>query len=154
MTDKYGADALRMALVWGANVDNDISLSEDNVKGMRNLANKIWNAGRFVESAKLNAQPSAHKIENELKKIIKEATDHLDKFKLNLAAELIYDKFWHWYCDEVIEMAKAGKISQEDLKQGLKVFLKLLHPFMPFVTEAIWRELGLPGQLILQSWPR
>ena len=154
MTDKYGADALRMALVWGANVDNDISLSEDNVKGMRNLANKIWNAGRFVESAKLNALPSAHKIENELKKIIKEVTEHLEKFRLNQAAELIYDKFWHWYCDEVIEMAKSGKISQEDLKQGLKVFLKLLHPFMPFVTEAIWRELGLPGQLILQSWPR
>ena len=153
MTGKYGADALRMALVWGANVDNDISLSEDNVRGMRNFANKIWNASRFVAQSEVKSQKSKVKTKNELNKTIRQVTEHLDKFKLNLAAEVIYDKFWHWYCDEIIEKAKKGEVAKDELRRGLEVFLKLLHPFMPFVTEAVWQELGLPGQLILQSWP-
>ncbi len=152
MTDKYGADALRMALVWGANVDNDISLSEDNVKGMRNLANKIWNAARFVQNFSGDSPTNAN-YRKTLGETVKQTTKYLESYKLNSAAEVVYDKFWHWYCDEVIEMAKAGKISKEDLRRGLETFLKLLHPFMPFVTEAIWQELGFGGQLILQSWP-
>ncbi len=152
MTDKYGADALRMALVWGANVDNDICLSEDSVKGMRNLANKIWNAARFVQNFSGDF-PTNDAYNKTLADIVEQTTKYLDSFKLNMAAELVYDKFWHWYCDEVIEIAKAGKIGKSDLKHGLEIFLKLLHPFMPFVTEAIWQELGFGGQLILQSWP-
>ena len=142
-----------MALVWGANVDNDISLSENNVRGMRNLANKIWNAARFVQQSEFKSQKSKVKIDIELNKITKLVTNHLEKFRLNQAAELIYDKFWHWYCDEIIEKAKNGKVRKEDLRYGLEVFLKLLHPFMPFVTEAVWRELGFREQLILQPWP-
>jgi len=71
-----------------------------------------------------------------------------------LAAELIYDKFWHWYCDEAIELAKSGEFSGEQLRSGLRTFLKLLHPFVPFVTEAVWQELfSDEGLLIEAEWP-
>mgnify|MGYP001609667074 FL=1 len=152
MTDKYGADAVRMALVWGAKVDNDISLSEDNVRGMRNLANKIWNAARFVQNFSGDS-PTNPDYNKTITEIVEQTTKYLESFKLNLAGEILYDKFWHWFCDEVIEEAKAGKIGARDLKQGLETFLKLIHPFMPFVTEAVWKELGNEGALITTSWP-
>ncbi len=160
MTNKYGADALRMSLVWGANVDSDISLSEDNVRGMRNLANKIWNAARFVRN--FSGDYSTNKdCSNTLVEVSKQVTKYLESFKLNLAAELVYDKFWHWYCDSIIEEAKSGKIGKEDLMAGLRTFLKLLHPFMPFVTEVVWQEMRSVGlekefdspTLISADWP-
>ncbi|KKU58077.1 MAG: Valine-tRNA ligase [Candidatus Amesbacteria bacterium GW2011_GWA2_47_11b] len=155
---KYGADAVRMALVAGRDNGNDLLISkqqmEERIRGYRNFANKIWNASRFVQESGVRSQESGFKIQEELDKTISDVTKKMDKMQLGMAAELVYDKFWHWYCDVVIEKAKTGKVSKDELRHGLEVFLKLLHPFMPFVTEAVWRELGFPGQLIGQAWPR
>jgi len=152
MTQKYGSDALRMSLVWGALIENDISLSEDNVRGMRNFTNKVWNASRFVRqfSGKTKENPE---FKSRMESLVKTTTHHLENFRLSQAIEFLYSEFWHWYCDEVIEQAKLGKIGAAQLKSGLAIFLKLLHPFMPFVTEAIWQEAGNKTLLITSPWP-
>ena len=92
----------------------------------------------------------------EVDRITGEVTKYLDKYKLDKASELLYDKFWHWYCDVCIEKAKTGELSKEAMLDALKVFLILLHPFMPFVTEALWsQELKLDkGLLIAAKWPK
>lgn len=155
MTQKYGSDALRMSLVWGALIENDISLAEDNVRGMRNFTNKAWNAARFVNrfSKKAEANPE---FKLKMDEIIKTTTKHLENFRLSQAIEFLYSEFWHWYCDEAIEQAKLGKIGATQLSGGLKTFLKLLHPFMPFVTETIWAldfARDKKDLLITASWP-
>lgn len=152
MAEKYGADALRMGILWGALVENDVALSEENINAQKKFSNKIWNAARFVMQfegeAKKNAEFDAH-----IKTVVHDTTKHLDKYKLSQAAELLYSEFWHWFCDESIENAKKGEIGKEQLKKGLEVFLKLLHPFMPFVTEQIWHEMGNKELLISSDWP-
>lgn len=156
MAEKYGADALRMGLVWGALVENDISLSEENINAQRKFSNKIWNAARFVLQFEGVGNPNPE-FKKRIKNVAHQATKNLDKYKLNIAAELLYSEFWHWFCDECIEDAKKGKINKKDLKWGLETFLKLLHPFMPFITEKIW-SLGLARDkqdlLITASWPK
>lgn len=152
MADKYGADALRMGILWGALVENDVSLSEENINAQRKFCNKIWNAARFVsqfdKEAKFNESFDKH-----IKDIINKTTKYLDQYKLNQAAELLYSEFWHWYCDKCIEDSKKGEIGVRQLKEGLITFLKLLHPFMPFVTEQIWNEIGEKELLITIVWP-
>lgn len=86
--------------------------------------------------------------------VVKEITGQLEKLKIGLAAESVYNEFWHWFCDECIEETKAGKISYSALYGGLLTFLRLLHPFVPFVTEAVWKELGEKGQLMVSEWPK
>ena len=154
IVEKYGADALRMSLVAGAGAGNDQNYSEEKVRGYRNFANKIWNATRFVTNLeKSNGKKLNAKFIARIKKITKKTTEYLEKFKLNQAAEVVYNNFWHWYCDECIELAKEGKLDSKDLRYGLEVFLKLLHPFMPFVTEACWKELESKSLLINSPWP-
>ena len=150
--EKYGADALRMSLLYGIPAGGRIPLSEDKVRGMRNFANKIWNAARFVKDFTLEA-PKDKAFEERINNIIKEVSKDLDKYNLNSAAEVLYEEFWHWFCDQVIESAKQGKIGKEDLEFGVTTFLKLLHPFMPFVTEQIWQEMGKKELLITSEWP-
>ena len=156
MSGKYGADAVRMSLVWGALVENDVSLSEDNVRAQRNFSNKIWNATRFIKDFSATA-PKSTLFKSKVKTIVHETEKYLDKFQLSLAAEYLYAEFWHWFCDEAIEAAKQGKIGAGELQWGLKTFLILLHPFMPFVTEAAWQEvkdLSDSPTLISASWPK
>ncbi len=164
--EEYGADALRMALVIRSTPGQDKSVGTPDFKAMRNLTNKVWNAARFVLLQKeslgetvvqTNGQKD-NEFEKKLKTIVSDTTQQLEDFKLGMAAETIYNEFWHWYCDECIEIGKNGEISQEALLKGLVTFLKLLHPFMPFVTEAIWQELvtlNLVSEklLITASWP-
>jgi valyl-tRNA synthetase len=167
MTQKYGADALRMSLIWGALIENDICLAEDNVKGQRNFANKIWNVSRFVLTNRSN---SKFKIQNsklnsddrwilkELKQTIKKVTRALDKYRLNEAAEELYDFIWHKFADKYIECVKSRRAkAQPTLEKVLDCSLRLLHPFMPFVTEAIW-SLGFARDkrdlLITADWPK
>ncbi|MBU0618792.1 valine--tRNA ligase [Patescibacteria group bacterium] len=164
LVEQYGADALRMALVMSTTAGRDSAVGEDKIKGMRNLTNKIWNAARFIT---LNVEPEsqqwqAHKKDKKfairLDQISAEITQLLDKLKIGLAAEKTYNYFWHWFCDECIEKAKTDQLSYEALFHGLIVFLKLLHPFVPFVTEAVWQELKpwrkYPNQLLITSkWP-
>ncbi|HJX59350.1 valine--tRNA ligase [Candidatus Woesebacteria bacterium RBG_19FT_COMBO_47_8] len=156
MSEKYGADAVRMSLVWGALVENDVSLSEDNVRAQRNFSNKIWNATRFIKDFSATATKNTL-FKSKVKTIVHETDKYLNKFQLSLAAEYLYAEFWHWFCDEAIEEAKQGKIDAAELRWGLKIFLVLLHPFMPFVTEAAWQEARDASDsptLISASWPR
>jgi valyl-tRNA synthetase len=153
MADKYGADSLRMGLVWGTLVENDISLSEENINAQRKFSNKIWNASRFVLQF-TQTGPDNLEFRKKIKSISHEVTTHLNNYRLSQAAEILYAEFWHWFCDESIEEAKKGKINSKDLKFGLETFLKLLHPFMPFVTEKIWELLGNKELLITSSWPK
>lgn len=164
--EEYGADALRMALVIRSTPGQDKSVGTPDFKAMRNLTNKVWNAARFVllqkespsETVVQTNGPKDKEFEKKLKTIVSDTTQQLEDFKLGMAAETIYNEFWHWYCDECIEIGKNGEISQEALLKGLVTFLKLLHPFMPFVTEAIWQELVVldfvsEKLLITASWP-
>lgn len=159
LVDKYGADAFRMSLLFGTGQGSKVILSEQKVKAMRNFANKIWNAARFIKMMKLDesigSEPSAEETKylEKLTGVAREITKHLDELKLGLAAEATYEYFWHWYCDVCIEQGKAGQLSSEALTQGLETFLKLLHPFVPFVTEAVWKELGHEELLATSSWP-
>jgi len=168
MVDKYGADALRMASIWGCLVENDNSLSEDNIRGQRNFANKVWNIARFVLSNKqsegVKKQESKNKddkwILKELKETIMKVTKALDNYRLNEAAEEIYDFIWHKFADVYIEKIKNRREeTQPVLLDVLDYSLRLLHPFMPFVTEAIYSEMKdikkYPKRMLISSqWPK
>jgi len=152
--DKYGADALRMALLYGIPAGGRIPLSEDKVRGMRNFSNKIWNAARFVKDFSNSAKDDVSFniwYQKDLPQLI---TKHLDNYDLNQAAEEVYNDFWHKFCDIEIERAKRGELSSSQLKAALLTLVKLLHPFMPFVTEQIWQEMGNKDLLITTEWPK
>ena len=162
VVDKYGADALRMALVISTTPGNDSSVGDDKIRGMRNFVTKVWNAAKFIElySGKTDIpntdQPEGDAAFGEkLHNIIKEATRNLEQLRPGQAAETCHNEFWHWYCDEAIENVKKGSLSVRAAREGLEAFLKLLHPFMPFVTEALWQRMfGNDGSLLaLAQWP-
>ena len=163
--EKYGADALRMALVIRSSAGLDKSVGDADFKAARNLTNKIWNAARFISLSIDSAQPSDQTIDEleqlaqdeafslHLQAVISQVTTQLTDYKPGLAADTLYAEFWHWFCDSCIEDQKQSKLSLPLLQHGLEVFLKLFHPFMPFVTEAVWQELH-PGQpLAVALWP-
>jgi valyl-tRNA synthetase len=143
--EKYGADALRMALVIRSSAGLDKNVGEPEIRAMRNLTNKIWNATRFVLMSvekETIAQKDADQIFTEqLNQISARITKQLNDYKLGLAAETAYTQFWHWFCDEQIENYKAQNLSSAALIEGLITFLKLLHPFVPYVTEGAYRQL-------------
>ncbi|KKP46526.1 MAG: Valine-tRNA ligase [Candidatus Woesebacteria bacterium GW2011_GWA1_33_30] len=153
IADKYGTDALRFALVMSSTPAQDKSVGENTFRGMRNFSNKIWNASRFVkdfENDATNDIAFSTWFEGTLPG---EITGLLENYRIGLAAELLYENFWHKFCDIEIERAKKGEVSSKQLKIALNNFLKLLHPFMPFVTEAVWKELGNSTLLISERWP-
>jgi len=165
--EKYGADSLRMALVMSTTAGQDSNTGESKIRGMRNFTNKIWNAARYVilaseerarpESILESAPPPQNDdqaFNEKLNQITTKVTQQLNDLKIGLAAETVYNEFWHWFCDEAIEQAKKGEISITALTEGLKTFLKLLHPFVPFVTEAVWEKLDTKTMLISESWPQ
>jgi valyl-tRNA synthetase len=163
--EKYGTDALRMAIVIRSSAGLDKTLSETEFKAMRNLNNKLWNAARFIllqrENLENNENKSAKhdkKFEKNLEKIVSKVTRNLDQLQLGLAAETLHNEFWHWFCDQCIEDSKKGMISHEKIIEGLIIFLKLFHPFIPFVTESIWQilyheKLIEEPLLIASRWP-
>jgi valyl-tRNA synthetase len=172
LVDKYGADALRMSLIYGTPAGSKVILSEDKVRGMRNFSNKIWNIARYVfsdipqsssenNSKKVQIHEDDEWIIKELNKTITKVTQSLEKYQLNEAAEVVYDFVWHTFADQYIEKSKTRRVeAQETLVYVLVNSLKLLHPFMPFVTEAIWSfglELKLQAfdspHLITSLWP-
>ncbi|MBU1071464.1 valine--tRNA ligase [Patescibacteria group bacterium] len=160
LVDKYGADAFRFSLLYGTAQGSKIILSEDKVRAMRNFSNKIWNAARFIENSKIQkprkkqiSKSNDQVFKQRLNEVTKKTTEFLEKYEFGLATEFLYQEFWHWYCDECIEKNKKGEISNEALLEGLKTFLKLLHPFVPFVTEAVWQEMKFEGLLVQQRWP-
>ena len=162
MAEKYGVDALRMGLVWGALVENDISLSEDNIRGQRNFSNKIWNIARFVFSEPKGKRFKRNSddilILKELKNTVRLVTKAYNKHRLNEAAEEIYGFIWNKFASSYLEKSKSRrKEAQKTLEIVLAQSLKLLHPLMPFVTETIWQEgkdrFDSPT-LISSSWPK
>lgn len=172
MVEKYGSDALRMGITWGALVENDVALSEDNIRGQRNFANKIWNIARYVlgdedkimrNNCSLGVpKPRVHHeddkwILGEQKKSIVKLTKLMDKYRLNEALEEIYRFTWKTFADEYLEKSKNRREeAQRVLEYVLIQTLKMAHPFMPFVTETIWLN-GFKNEselLINSSWPK
>jgi valyl-tRNA synthetase len=159
LCSKYGTDSVRMALVMSTTAGQDSNTGENKVRGMRNFGNKIWNAGRYIaekpEVEKVVKGEKDVQFAEKLSAVIAEVTKLLDQMKVGLASETIYNEFWHWFCDEAIEMNKQKLVSDTVLKNGYKNMLALLHPFVPFVTEAVWQEMfGDEGDLISYPWPK
>lgn len=170
---QYGADALRFMLATGNSPGNDMRYSPEKVEASRNFANKIWNAARFIlmnlEGHDIQNQlPDVLSIEDQwiissLNRVTKEITENLEKFELGIAAQKIYDFLWDVFCDWYIEIAKirmnaedaqTEQNSREVLVWVMIGTLKLLHPFMPFITEEIWQTLPHQGDaLMVAQWP-
>ena len=166
IAEKYGADALRMALVIRSSYGLDKSVGEADFKAARNFSNKLWNATRFIllnlennpDNSSKNTLSADQLFEKKLAEIVAEITKQLNQFQIGLAADSLYSYFWHWFCDECIEQNKRGKLSNQLLMRGLTTFLKLFHPFVPFVTEQLWqilknKDLVDEFLLIQSSWP-
>ena len=173
VVDLYGTDALRMALVVGNTPGNDPIIYEEKIKGYRNFATKIWNASRFVLmnledyklGAKIQLSVKDKKILKDFQKQVKKITKEMDDFKFYVASEKIYHYFWHTFCDKIIEeqklrlygdSKKEKECSQYLLATLLSESLKLLHPFMPFITEEIYQQLPIKNKkecIMIENWP-
>ncbi|MBI5798784.1 MAG: valine--tRNA ligase [Candidatus Yonathbacteria bacterium] len=173
IAQKFGADAGRMALVVGNTPGTDTRISEDKVKAYKHFANKIWNITRFVldntDHAKDGVKPSLttsdEEIIEKLNTVIKEVTADLEENHLHLASEKLYDYVWHVFADTILEDSKIIFTSGTEeekasrryvLLMTLEDFLKMLHPFMPFITEEIWGILsrGSKPLLLVEPWPK
>ena len=171
--DQYGADALRFMLASSVSPGNDMRFSEEKIIAARNFCNKIWNAGRFilmnnVSDVEPDKIPSELKIEDkwilyQLSNIITEVTDNLDKFELGIAANKVYDFAWDVFCDWYVELAKL-RMNSEDKTDALNckqvlvfvytAILKMLHPFMPFITEEIYSAIPTScDSIMISAWP-
>lgn len=187
--EQYGADALRFMLMTGITPGNDMRFKIDKLESSRNFANKLWNASRFVimnlqdeegnfrlmaEASeglgRISLQDEDKWILSKINSAVKDVTANMDKFELSLAAQKVYELIWNEYCDWYIELVKGRLYGNDEedktvaryvLVRALKDMLKLLHPFMPFITEEIWGF--LPGEdakadnpqnfLIKERWP-
>jgi len=172
LSDKYGTDALRMALLIGNTPGTDMNLSEDKIKAYKKFSNKLWNITRFIldntkdlkevdlDSDKLKKlRDSNHQIK-ELEKIISDITVDMENYRFYLASEKIYHYTWHEFADKIIEEGKnKNKLNEKEtqlmLIYILQNILKILHPFMPFITEEIWSNLQIKDKklLIIENWP-
>ncbi len=172
--DKYGADALRLTLITGNAPGNDMRFYYEKVEASRNFANKVWNASRFImmnmegkskEPAAIEQlEPVDKWILSRLNNLIKEATDNMEHYELGIAVQKVYDFIWDEFCDWYIEMVKPRLYSSDDqnsqnaalwtLKTVLSQALKLLHPYMPFITEEIFCSLQQEEEsIMISSWP-
>ena len=175
--DQYGADALRFMLVTGNSPGNDMRFYMERVEAARNFANKLWNASRFVfmnideeimngvtrDSVEANLTIADKWIISRANNVVKEVIDNMDKFDLGIAAQKIYDFAWTEYCDWYIEIVKprlygddveAKKAALYTLTYVLETILKLLHPYMPFITEEIYTYLPtVEGSIVIAQWP-
>lgn len=172
MADQYGADALRFNLITGNSPGNDMRFYTERCEAMRNFANKIWNASRFlmmnltIDRCELPGRLELEDkwILSKLNSVIPEVTENMERYELGVAAQKVYDFIWDSYCDWYIELTKT-RLQGEDEDSKLRAqqvlcyvlteTLKLLHPFMPFITEEIWQALPHSGDyLMLQQWPQ
>ncbi|MGN0448278.1 MAG: valine--tRNA ligase [Acutalibacteraceae bacterium] len=170
--EKYGADALRFTLATGNSPGNDMRYSDKKVEASRNFANKIWNAARFILMNLGEDEPAPHIpadlaledkwIISRFNNLAKEVTENLEKFELGVAVQKLYDFIWDIFCDWYIEISKIrlqkggteAAAARAVLVYVMSETLKLLHPFMPFITEEIWQTLPHDGETIMKSqWP-
>ncbi|MBI4175267.1 class I tRNA ligase family protein, partial [Candidatus Berkelbacteria bacterium] len=182
LIERFGADALRFGLIFNTAPGMDSVLSEEKIRGMRNFANKVWNVGRFIEMNRPQTQPASPaggkskvksqndkakfktlteadaEIMKKLEETITKVTDGIEKYRPHEAAEAIYHFLWHDFADRYLEESKQQKDenTQMILLHIYRISLKLLHPFMPFVTETLWQSLGeteMEPLLMTASWP-
>ncbi len=170
--DEYGADALRFMLATGNSPGNDMRYIDDKVKAARNFANKLWNASRFImmnldDDFEMNGLPNDLTLEDKwivskFNTLAREVNENLDKFELGIAVSKLYDFIWDIYCDWYIELTKpriqeggeTKKTAQAVLVWVMQGMLKLLHPFMPYITEEIWQVLtDESGSIMLSDFP-
>ncbi len=174
MIDRFGSDALRMNMLTSNSPGNDMRFYVERCEAMRNFANKLWNASRYVMmnlSIDKNELPALEKLEtadrwilSKLNTLIADVTENLDKYELGIAVQKVYDFIWDSYCDWYIELTKARlygedeeskKTAQQVLLYVLDQVLRLMHPFMPFITEEIWQAIPHDGEaLIVSAWPK
>ncbi len=173
LIDKYGTDSLRMGLVIGNTPGTSLALAEDKIKGYKHFGNKLWNIARYVllsipeettEIVQATYTPEDSLLIKELSEVAADATKDIEEFRFYMAGEKIYHYIWHTFADKIIEESKA-KLANEDpiikasakkmLLEILTTSLKLLHPFMPFVTEEIYSKLPIPDKklLMVEKWP-
>jgi valyl-tRNA synthetase len=170
--DQFGTDALRFTLASMASPGRDIKLAEERIEGNRNFANKIWNAARFAQMYLAGPKESRSPAErpfhdrwimSRLNQTIQTVTTELDAYRFDRAATALYQFFWHEYCDWYLELIKPvlqnpahllGPVTRQTLQETLEIWLRLLHPFMPFITEEIWQTLPHSGETIVtQPYP-
>jgi valyl-tRNA synthetase len=174
LIEKYGTDATRFGLLWQVAQGQDMKFSEDALLSAQRFVNKVWNASKFtLMNLEGYTDVSRETIEKELTRediatlkelasVVKKTNKYLEKYDFQHAVELIYDFFWHEFCDKCIEDTKVRirddaptkLAAQYTLNTVLNTSLKLLHPFMPFVTERIWQELGQDKPLIVTEFPK
>lgn len=173
--DEYGADALRMSLIVGSSPGNDMRFHIEKVEASRNFANKIWNATRFImmnlenmggKDLKAGQMDLADRwIISRYNRLVGEVTENLDKYELGIAAQKVYDFIWNEYCDWYIELVKPRLYGTNEEARSTALYtlvyvlsntLKLLHPFMPFISEEIWQHLSASSEdsIMVSSWPR
>lgn len=179
MVDKYGADALRVALVFGTAPASDVAIAEDKIKSMRNFSNKLWNMGRFIEMKRVQVSENNLTIEQlnniainandkemikKTEELVKQVTSYLEKYDFNYAFNSLYEFSWHTFADKYIEDVK-NRIDENSyliLNSLFLILLKLLHPFMPFLTEELYQNLSKmvskvephKESIMLESWPK
>jgi valyl-tRNA synthetase len=162
IVDQYGADSIRFALVYGTALGNDQVLSYPKLEAMKKFSNKLWNMARFIEMSKGSINEKGETYDNDkqwekkISELVTEITKQLDSYQFNYAADRLYEFTWHEFADKYIEDVKTriNEKSYETLKSSFMVILKLLHPFMPFITEEINNTLyGGENDLIISQWP-
>jgi valyl-tRNA synthetase len=171
--EKYGADALRLSLVMGNSPGNDMRFYWEKVESSRNFANKIWNASRFIlmnskdidanESEAVEFSLADRWILSKFNRVVDEVTENMEKFDFGLAAQKLYDFIWSEFCDWYIELSKTSLYGENIaakrstimvLHHVLSGVLKLLHPFMPFITCEVWKRMpGFDGDIMVSEWP-
>ena len=171
--NQYGADALRMSVLVGVGPGNDCNFDLNKVRGYKHFGNKLWNIARFVlmsvpediiDIMKSPLSPQDQKLLEELRTFVEEITEDMDRFRFYLAAEKIYHYVWHTFADKIIEESKVNLTSEDStakasaqrmLMETLTTSLKLLHPFMPFITEEIYSKLPIKSRklLMIENWP-
>jgi valyl-tRNA synthetase len=152
---KYGADALRMSLVVGIGPGNDANFDEQKVKAYKLFANKVWNIARFVQMSEKTEEVKKG-LKKEFDELASDVTKDMDSYRFYLAAEKIYHYIWHRFADEILEESKGKPEYSGTLYYILENSLKLLHPFMPFLSEEIWQSLASNKEkslLMIETWP-
>jgi len=159
---KYGFDAVRLSLLIGNSAGNDIRLYDEKIEGFRNFVNKLWNISRFILldtetvdlKIKIKPQTLADQwILSRFNNVKKEVTRYLDEYNFSQAGEILKEFTWNEFADWYLEIAKVEKGKNDILIHILVDLLKLWHPFVPFVTEAIWSNLGFDKELMISDWP-
>ena len=168
MVAKYGADAVRLGLLFGTAIGSDVKFDEAKIKGQKHFANKLWNITRFIleNASEASSGPDLTETDqaltDQLDQIIAAITEEMENYRFHLASEKLYHYVWDELADKILEASKlilkdndthAAESRRRFLRETLEKVLIILHPFMPFITEEIWQTLGKAELLMVEPWP-